>query len=290
MLFLFFLGWRVWSLILFERPAHLTLTLIHNVREWLFTREKIRQALPIFIGFMVFISAFTSVKGMIPLVQAYSWDQAFATWDRTLHFGIDPWKLLQPVFGYPWITSGLNIVYNLWFVVMFGVLYWQLFDLRRPHLRMRFFWTFFLTWMITGTGLAMLFSSAGPCFYGHVVAPGDNPFAAQMDYLRGLSEHYPVWAIATQQKLWDAYQANKTGLGSGIAAMPSVHVAIAALFVLLSWHYGRAARVFFIVFFACIMIGSVHLAWHYAIDGYAGTLVTVLIWWLTGRFFKEVKT
>lgn len=288
MLFLLFLGWRVWSLIIFQRPKHLTITLIRDVRDRLFTPEQLRQAVPIFAGFIFFISAFTAMKGMIPLVQSYQWDEMFSEWDRLIHFGIDPWRLLQPVFGHAWITAGLNIIYNLWFVVMFAVLYWQLFDLRRAGLRMQFFWTFFLSWMVNGTVLAMVFSSAGPCFYDHLVH-SINPYMEQMNYLRDMAGHYPVWAVETQEKLWSDYSTSTIGMGSGISAMPSVHVAIAMLFVLLGWQYGRWSRIFFCTFGASIMIGSVHLGWHYAIDGYAGALVTILIWWMTGKIFKRVR-
>ena len=289
MLFFLYVGKRLWSIMWYERPKHLTLTLVRDIKERLFTKDHLLQALPIFIGFILFMAAFTNIKAMIPLVQPFGWDETFAAWDRALHFGLDPWRILQTLFGHAWITSALNIVYNLWFVVMFAALYWQLFDLRRADLRMRFFWTFFLTWMINGSLLAIILSSAGPCFYGSVVS-GGNPYADQMAYLSGLAGQYPVWAVATQQMLWEGYQSNVIGLGSGISAMPSVHVAIATLLALLAWQYGHAARLFFIAFAACIMIGSVHLAWHYAIDGYVGALVTVVIWFITGKFFPKAQT
>jgi hypothetical protein len=288
MLFLLFVGWRAWSLILFERPEHLTRRLIADVRGRLFTPQQLKESIPVFLAFIFFISTVTNIKTLIPVAQPYYWDPSFAKIDRAILGGVDPWRVLQPLVGHPWITALLNINYNLWFLVMFSVLYWQLFDLRRPKLRLRFFWTFFLTWIINGSILAIVFSSAGPCFYGHVVN-GINPFAEQMAYLRSLTDHYPVWAIATQERLWETYKGNQVGLGSGISAMPSVHVATSMVFVLLGWHYGRYARIFFCLFAACIMIGSVHLAWHYAIDGYVGAFVTMLIWWVMGRIFKDAS-
>ena len=69
--------------------------------------------------------------------------------------------------------------------------------------------------------------------------------------------------------------------------MPSVHVSIAFLMLLLAWNYGRGARWFFGVFAGMIMIGSVHLGWHYAVDGYLAALVTFIIWVACGRFLRE---
>lgn len=285
MLLSLFVGWRFVRIAMTERPERPATALWQDLKTHIFAREKLMQALPVFIAFIVFMSVFTSLKGMIPLFKPYVWDATFAAWDHRLHGGIDPWRLLQPALGFPWLTSLLNLVYNLWFPVMFAVLYWQLFDLRRPTLRMRFFWAFFLTWMVNGTILAMYFSSAGPCFYEDVVH--DPRYAEQMTYLKDAAAQYPVWAVATQQMLWQSYQNNLTVIGSGISAMPSVHVAMVALFALLSWQYGRKARVFFILFAIMIFIGSVHLAWHYAVDGYLGAFITAVLWFLTGLVFKK---
>jgi hypothetical protein len=37
------------------------------------------------------------------------------------------------------------------------------------------------------------------------------------------------------------------------------------------------------VFAVLILLGSVHLGWHYAVDGYAGALGAALLWHLVGR-------
>lgn len=285
-----FVGWRFVRMVRSRaKPESPIIALYQDLRKCLFTREKLLHAVPLFIGFMVFMSAFTSLKALIPIIKPFIWDASFSVWDEFIHFGVHPWEILQPLLGYPWITSFLNIVYNLWFPVMFAVLYWQLFDLRDKSLRSRFFWTFFLTWMVNGTVIAMLFPSMGPCFYEHVVSNA-NPYTEQMSYLRGLlKDGYPIWAVTTQDMLWQSHQSNALVSGAGISAMPSVHVALVVLFALLAREYGRNAQIFFTVFAVLIFLGSVHLAWHYAVDGYVGALVTVVIWWIAGWFTHEGK-
>ena len=63
-----------------------------------------------------------------------------------------------------------------------------------------------------------------------------------------------------------------------------MHVASATLFALAMRHLGRLAFAAGLVFWAMILAGSIVLAWHYAVDGYAATLIAVLVWRLAGRY------
>ena len=71
-------------------------------------------------------------------------------------------------------------------------------------------------------------------------------------------------------------------LGKGISAMPSMHVATSVLFALVAWQTHRKLGIVLTVHAAAVMIGSVHLAWHYALDGYIGALLTYGIWRAAG--------
>ena len=50
-------------------------------------------------------------------------------------------------------------------------------------------WHFFLMWILIGGILAVVFSSAGPCYYGRLGLSPD-PFADLMAYLRGACARY----------------------------------------------------------------------------------------------------
>jgi hypothetical protein len=100
-----------------------------------------------------------------------------------------------------------------------------------------------------------------------------------MTYLNTANMSYPLLALEAQKHLWDWYQVAEVGTASGISSMPSMHVSIACLVVFACWrtHY-VALKLFGGVFFLVILLGSVHLGWHYAIDGYLSIISTTLIW------------
>ena len=245
-------------------------------------RRRVLFGLPVFVAFPAFISAFTSAKNALSLLNPFSWDPAFVALDRALHGGVDPWRLLQPLLGSPYVTSGVNFFYNLWFFIFYGVLAWMAIATRKPELRAQFLTAFVLCWVLLGGVLATLLASVGPCYFGDFYPGLPDPFAEQMALLRQAHETSPVWSLQIQQDLLVSLKADEPGLGAGISAMPSLHVAISTLLAILAcktsrW-WGAAALAFLLV----IQLGSVHLAWHYAIDGYLSLLLTPLIWKLSG--------
>lgn len=272
--------WHAISVMIFVRPARLTLYLLKSLRPYLAARRLIFAA-PVLLLIPVFATTFTFFKSAIPALNPYAWDAFFIRWDFILHGGSHPWVLLQPLLGHPFVTGGINLLYNLWFFIMYALLTLQAFDTRNRALRMRFLLSFVLSWIVLGTLGAIAFSSLGPC-YDPGIARHEGPYVQLMDYLRETNKQVPVWALNVQQMLWEKYQNNQAGMGSGISAMPSMHVATATLMALFGWQYSRTAGIA-LTFYACvILIGSIHLAWHYALDGYAGMAGAWLIWSLVG--------
>lgn len=281
--FMLFIAWHTYTTMIFVRPRRLTLYLYRDLRYSYFTNERLVRGLPLYFLTMIFVGAFTSIKTLIPVINPFSWDPFFMKLDSLLHGGVAPWRLLQPVLGFPIVTYIINFVYNCWLIVIFCVFYWQLFQLSKPKLRIRFIYSFVLCWIVPGSMMAVPLAAAGPCFYSDIV-PGGQAFQEQMAYLQRVDKIYPVWALDMQNTLLSYYKKEEVTYGAGITAMPSMHVSIAFLIVLLARYYHRCVRYAAYIFFAFIMIGSVHLAWHYAIDGYVSIIATAAIWWATGRF------
>ena len=234
----------------------------------------------------IFFIGFLAIKKSIPVVNgSFAWDQTFMEMDRTLHFGYLPHEWLQPLLGSQLGLFLINLNYNLWFVVLLGCYFWFGFSRRDSFLRQRYLTAYMMAWFLGTCILGTLLSSAGPCFYGFVT-DGSNPYGDLMTNLRAANQVYPIWAILTQDTLWQTYLAGH-GDVEGVSAMPSMHVGSSVLFVCLAFGWGKRWFIYFTIPFAlAIFAGSVMLGWHYAVDGYLGGLVAWFSWWLAGKLHK----
>ncbi|OCC24919.1 hypothetical protein MB02_05560 [Croceicoccus estronivorus] len=248
-----------------------------DMRSWIAGR------MPSFMILSLFLPLFAVLKPMIPVLNPYAWDAQFIRWDAIL-FGDDPWRLMQPLLGYPIITSGLSVIYHAWFLLVFPFALLMLFSHHADRIRRRYLMAYLSVWTIVGFGLATAFSSVGPCFLQPLT--GNGHFAEQMAYLNHANQVYPVLVLDVQKALLDIYTAEGPGHGAGITAMPSMHVALAFLSYLAVRHVSKWAGRFFLAFFVLIWIGSVHLAYHYAVDGLVSVIAVAAIWKLTDLIFK----
>jgi len=237
--------------------------------------------------FSFFFSALSSLKTLIPIISPFHWDYFFSEMDRALLGGYQAWNWVHPMVTSFDMTMLINALYNGWFFFVFGMLFWQILDVSRPSRRERYLISYILCWVINGTVLAMIFSSAGPAFYGRLYVDQANPYQPLMTYLATANEGGPVWALGIQDYLWDVYSQGALRLGSGISAMPSMHVSLAWLGFLhfCKVHVGLATLVFGYVL--VVLVGSVHLAWHYAVDGLLAILTTTVIWLVVGAWVRS---
>jgi hypothetical protein len=273
-----------------DRPNHLLPYAIERLKKDFFTYERFFNAAVAITCFYFLLAIFSNFKRMIPLVIPFHLDTFFYELDKTIHFGMDPWQIIQPILGHPLISFCINFLYNIWLFIIIMVFYWQAFASKDRQLRMQYISTFLMCWVLIGTVAATLLSSAGPCFWEGVV-PGENVYAPLMEYLRNANETYPIWALQMQETLYYNYTYRHVALASGITAMPSMHVSISVVMALLGWRINRFTGWTFTIYCGLIMLGSVHLGWHYAVDGYVSVILTIAIWhacgWITRRMIRK---
>ncbi|MBL4802422.1 MAG: phosphatase PAP2 family protein [Emcibacter sp.] len=267
--------------------------IVPDLREnWLNLNVLFTVFMPL-LGISFMMSIFGSVKTLFPMVNPFYLDVPLMELDRALHFGSHPWELTHALFGSSMATEVLDFMYQLWFVLLMGFSVWMVSNHKMGHLRTKFLLCYILTWSILGTFLAVLLPAAGPCYYANFV-DGFNVYAPLMDRIheisdaiKGVDGETGLYTVRNQELLWSFYTDDYIGLGSGITAMPSMHVSFATLFYLTIREMNAKLGYLALLYLVIIQVTSVHLGWHYAVDGYVSIILTYGLWkcsgWLVAR-------
>ncbi len=273
-LFLCALLFQACKLLLQKHPTP-TKELVKLSRNW-FTRDnKGIHSIVTYFLFILSLYIFGTVKSTLPQLVPFKFDVLFYRFDQFL-FGTDPYVILMPYLGGDRILFILNTAYQFWLLMIWASILWV--TLSRNHLlRLQYLFASILSLAISGNLLAVIFSSAGPCFVEPLL--GLDYYAPLFEHLSEVNERTgTVWALIGQKILWDSY-ANSEGIISGISAMPSMHNVFAWLWVFAAWK-NRPLRLVFLVYAILIFLGSVVLGWHYAVDGIAGFALAIPAWLL----------
>jgi hypothetical protein len=204
---------------------------------------------------------FMWIKPEVTAVAPFWADELFADMDHAI-FGMDPWRLFQ----------GIDLTFHawaysfFWIVALVGTLIW-LFAQKPGIERSASLISYFALWSVFGPLGQYFFSAAGPIFYERI-GLGDR-FA-------DLMTNIPEVTRLVSGYLWNFHSAGELGMGAGISAMPSLHIAtVAWIYLAFRSQQSRlapAAAIFGLYIFAL----SVALGWHYAVDGIAGAAGALL--------------
>ena len=223
---------------------------------------------------------------LIGVVAVYCWGKLLIPWfrhetldapliavDRALHLGLDPGLTIQALLeGLPGADRFVDWTYARYPLVLLGAAGWFLSD---PDADGRHRWLrgFVLLWL-GGLALYWLVPALGPAFVYPELVPV-------------LAERFPI-AAAGQRALLEnhvsllALLAGEASLPLrleyGIAAFPSLHVALPAHAWLVARERGCALRWPFLAITVLFVVGSVATGWHYLIDAWAGLALAFLCW------------
>ncbi|HEY4201495.1 MAG TPA: phosphatase PAP2 family protein [Devosiaceae bacterium] len=241
-------------------------------------RDRLLWLILVVAIFCVGMAAFTTIKIAIPHLVPFYADRWLADIDGLLVPG-GP-GLLAHALVPGWAAYSLAFLYGpIWFLGWFGLLGFVALN-GDKRLRGRYFWSMALLLCVVGTVLAVLLSSVGPVFYDRIYA--SDRFGDLMQLLANSS--VGSYMHDETAYLYDNYVSNGHGMGTGISAMPSVHIAVVTLNAWMLSSLNRWVGAVAWGYVAAIVLGSVYLGWHYLADGAVSLFAVSLIWWLTGRF------
>ncbi len=214
-------------------------------------------------------------KASIPELHPFAFDTTLHALDQRLHASRAAWRHLEPLLASERLMRALDLFYRFWYPALAYVVIrvgW-----RPPSPRRRqFLVSLALVWSV-GSLAAVVVSSAGPVYFQRLT--GDPAYAALIGRLTELG----LVARTIQEALWGSDGRGSTAVIAGIAAFPSLHVAMPALCALRAWPESRSAALGWWGFTLVTLTGSVALGWHYAVDGYAAIAGTTALWGLAGR-------
>lgn len=270
--------WRLFHATYVVKPVNRMEWLKEDVLAFLRNRERLVFGLLTATMITFAFATFGHGKSLIPLFNAYDWDQAFMQADQTLHFGFQPYELLFGLFPYKGMIDLVAYAYSFWFTALFFVMFTTSFVRTNSPARMQFLIALVLACAVGGNLMATMFASAGPVYFerlglGAAYAPLDQ-------LLQDRSSRALQGVFHLQDQLWAMYTLPDSF--SVISAFPSMHVTTSTLMAIIAFKFRTWAGIVAAIFAGLILVGSVMLGWHYAVDGYAGMLIAVASWKASG--------
>ena len=180
-------------------------------------------------------------------------------------------------------TRIFDALYLTWYLILFAAIFSVAVLPSHHPLRLSFLFALGLNWVIGGVILAILLPAAGPVYMERIT--GDAMFQPLMERLYGQAQNTRIMALEIQEWLWAGYTLVDVE-PAGISAFPSVHLSIAATCACLGFAANRAIGWLVAAFTLAILVGSVHLGWHYAIDGIAGIALGIVFWRISARLTR----
>lgn len=247
-----------------------------------FVRDKLASrgvgVIMIVTVFVLGAAAFSTFKHVIPMRVPFFADPFLANLDTLVHFG-EPWRMTQSILPKAFESTLFFLYSQVWFLQMVGMLLFAAF-LENDAARLRYLWSFAVTAILLGTLVRLAGSSSGPIFYDRMF--GGDRFAPLIERLQD-----SAWGKGTlliSDYLYSSYSADSAVFGTGIAAMPSLHVATAVLNAIFITTLSRWVGFVAWLYAICIIFGSVHFGWHYGLDAYVSIIAVALIWRWADRF------
>ena len=215
-----------------------------------------------------------NLKGWVPLINPALFDAAYMASDEWLRPLVD---------AFTWTSTAIraNLVpelrwYQFLFLTMFVLTFCRLAVVRNA-LYPRFAVSMLL--MVCLGALSYLIAPAlGPFIYedGNTLLATEAQASMYADY-RNVRAEGAAWISRNGSDYFTA----------ALAAMPSLHVGYASLMTYYMLKNRDYLAPLFVLFWLWILVDSVALRWHYAIDAPAGIALCALVIWLTNRLLAR---
>jgi membrane-associated phospholipid phosphatase len=213
------------------------------------------------VGYMLY----AQVHNYIPLINPHNYDHVLAAWDRRI-FGVEP-TLWISRFANPVLTEYLQIWYNLFQLMLIppAVYLYTANKMRQFRIyAMVLLFGFFLSYI-----LYFIMPAIGPRFSVHDFYAIDRELPGLL--LTGPLREFINAGNNITPDMTDPYRVvNKD-------CMPSGHTMMSVLGILMAWRYRTRWRWLITIGGTSVVITTVYLRYHYAVDVLAGLTLAMIV-------------
>jgi hypothetical protein len=207
---------------------------------------------------------YTSLKILLPLAGGENADEVLWAADYALLLGHSPTVLMLELFGHPRVLQSIDWSYEILFRSTMYTVIGAALSSPSQRLRVALVGAKSAMW-ITGAWLYYVFPSLGPAYRFPELW---DPIAANLP-----RTHLLLKALFANFLVVTGEQTGSVNVMLGIAAFPSLHVALHTLVALWGRRFSPAIGIVGIAGAIVIFVGSVVTGWHYFIDSLAGLVI-----------------
>lgn len=294
--FIFLLIFLYFSALLNKRKSLVGYYIIFFKKNIIYWSEFV-NGIFLFLSISFSISIYSSLKLSIPHINSYYLDPFLSAIDRAIYGGKYAWEITHKIFSHPLFLYFFDFLYTSWVLIVWLFFVVIMISVKTVFVRERFIISFLLCWILIGGLLAVFFSSVGPCFFDKFYTNTHDSYLPLMELIKTkdeinlsqLKNHYfDIKSLKLQYILWRNYLSDGVLVGSGISAMPSMHVSMLVLITCFCYHINKKIFGLSLLYTILVSISTVYLGWHYSIDCYASVIFTISIWKLVGEIQAKI--
>ncbi len=251
------------SLVLAGHAA--VIALVWATARWRATAvSRLAYAVRTWLPVAVIAASYKELSYLVPRIHPHDSDWQLAGIDRQL-FGVDPTLWIER-FATPWLTEFLQVAYfgYYFYPVLLGIFLWRKGWYRQLH--------YFI--FVTAAGFYL-------SFIGYLMVPAIGPRFVLKDAYRA-----PLEGILLHPLIRDGLDRME---GITRDCFPSGHTALTLLVLYGAFRFHRRMFRWMLVPAAALILSTVYLRYHYAVDVIAGAALAAAIMLVGGWAFKKLS-
>jgi len=232
----------------------------------------IRDWMPIF----VVLFSYCTLKSIIPVVNPLLFDEQFNTLDYYLFLKHSPTELIIKWIPISYIGL-LSFGYKSFFLIKISAFSSIYCTVKDKGVFYRMVIAFSLTYFI-GLVLYLIFPAQGPIYSQPEKFKAIQTAMSKTTNYRIQMDLWQVYEQVKEHTPKKFYELSKTsGIRNGIAAFPSLHIAVSCVLLYFLFRYNRA--IFWLCFFPfwVMVISTIYFGWHYVVDDISGFFLAGIV-------------